>query len=70
MYKRIRELREDRDLTQLEIAKIVIVSQSTYAKYESGSLDIPTHALIKLAKFYNVSVDYILELTDNPQPPK
>ena len=67
MYKRIRGLREDRDLVQIEVAKILSVSQSTYAKYESGFLDIPTQVLIKLADFYGVSIDYLLERTDNPK---
>jgi len=70
MYKRIRDLREDYDMSQTQIAKILDMSQTGYSKYETGENDIPTHILIKLAKFYNVSVDYILELTDNPQPPK
>ena len=64
MYKRIRDLREDRDLSQAEIAGILNVSQSTYSRYESGYLDVPSEILIALSKFYNVSVDYILGLTD------
>ena len=64
MYKRIRELREDHDLTQSDIAKILNMSQTGYSKYEVGSHDIPTKILISLAKFYNVSTDYILELSD------
>lgn len=64
MYKRIRELREDRDLTQTQIAKILNMSQTGYSKYETGENDIPTKVLIELAKFYNTSTDYILELTD------
>jgi len=62
MYKRIRDLREDRDLSQRQIAEILNVSQSTYSRYESGFLDIPSEILISLAKFYGVSADYILEL--------
>ncbi len=66
MYRRIRELREDRDLKQKDIADILNCSQRVYSNYERGELDIPTEVLIKLSKFYNVSVDYLLELTDDP----
>ncbi len=66
MYKRIRDLREDKDLNQTQVAKVLGMSQTGYSKYETGENDIPTEVLIKLANFYNVSVDYILELTDNP----
>ena len=65
MYKRLRALREDRDLTQSQISKILNMSQTGYSKYETGENDIPTKILIQLAKYYNVSVDYILELTDD-----
>lgn len=64
MYERIRNLREDKDLSQEDIAKILNISQPTYSRYESGILDIPSTALIKLSKFYETSVDYLLELTD------
>ena len=64
MYERIRDLREDKDLNQSEIAAILNISQSTYSRYESGNLDVPTEVLIALSKFYNVSVDYILGLKD------
>ena len=57
MYKRIRDLREDRDLTQTQIAKILGMSQTGYSKYETGENDIPTSILIKLSSFYNVSID-------------
>ena len=60
MYKRLRDMREDKDLKQRELAEMLNVSQTTYSRYESGELDIPSAALIKLADFYNVSVDYIL----------
>lgn len=66
MYKRIRDLREDHDLTQTDIANILNMSQTGYSKYETGENDIPTAILIQLAKFYNVSTDYILGLTDDP----
>ena len=65
MYKRIRDLREDKDLNQTEIAKMLGMSQTGYSKYETGENDIPTAILIKLAKFYNTSVDYILGITND-----
>ena len=68
MYKRIRDLREDKDLNQTQLAKIIGMSQTGYSKYETGENDIPTSVLIKLAKFYNTSTDYILGLTNNPNP--
>lgn len=64
LYQRLRDLREDRDLTQLDVATLLNVSQTTYSRYESGVLDIPSISLIKLADFYKVSVDYILGRTD------
>ena len=57
-------MREDRDLSQAALAKLLNVSQSTYSRSESGYLDIPSNILIALARFYQVSVDYILGLTD------
>ena len=69
MYQRIRDLREDRDLTQGKIAAILHVSQATYSRYESGSLELPIAALLTLAEFYNTSTDYILERTDDSTPP-
>ena len=68
MYPRIRDLREDRDMTQTDIANILKMSQTGYSKYETGENDIPTNILIKLAKFYKTSTDYILGLTNNPNP--
>lgn len=62
MYQRIQDLREDHDLTQAEVARLLNVSQSTYSRYESGYLDVPSEVLIALARFYNVSTDYILGL--------
>ena len=70
MYKRIRDLREDNDKNQTQLAQLLGMSQTGYSKYETGENDIPTEILIKLAKFYNVSVDYILERTDNPKTNK
>ena len=66
-YQRIRELREDCDITQKQMGEILNCSQRVYSNYERGDLDIPTEILIKLADFHNVSVDYILGLTDNPK---
>ena len=66
MYKRIRDLREDRDFTQKEMAKALNCSQQVYSNYELGQRDIPTDILIKLSRFYGVSVDYILGISDNP----
>ncbi len=65
MYQRIRNLREDRDLTQRELAEILCCSQRVYSDYEWGVLDIPTEILIRLADYYGVSVDYILNRTDD-----
>jgi len=67
VYKRIRDLREDNDLTQKEMAKNLSCSQQVYSNYELGQRDIPTDILIKLSNFYNVSVDYILGISDNPK---
>lgn len=67
MYRRIRDLREDRDLNQTQVAKMLGMSQTGYSKYETGENDIPTSILIKLANFYNTSIDYILGQTDNPE---
>lgn len=65
MYPRIRDLREDNDLKQRELAEILNCSQRVYSNYERGDLDSPTEILIKLADNYDVSVDYILGRTDN-----
>ena len=66
MY-RIRDLREDRDLSQTEIAKVIKTTQQQYSKIESGRSDISGEKLILLAEFYNVSTDYILGLTKEPK---
>ncbi len=66
-YKRLRDLREDRDLTQTKLGEILSCSQRVYSNYERGDIDIPTSTLIKLANFYDVSVDYILGRSDNPE---
>ena len=64
-YARIRDLREDKDLTQKQMGEILSCSQRVYSNYERGDIDIPTNILIKIADFYNVSVDYLLNRTDN-----
>ena len=66
MYKRIRDLREDRDLNQTQVAKMLNMSQTGYSKYETGENDLPTAVLIKLARFYDTSIDYILGETNDP----
>lgn len=68
MTLRIRDLREDNDHTQKEIAKLLHVSQATYSRYETGDLDIPHSALQTLAEFYHTSVDYLLGRTNIPTP--
>lgn len=67
MYKHIRDLREDHDLSQAKLAKLLGMSQTGYSKYETGENDIPTAVLIKLADFYGVSIDYLLDQTDDPK---
>lgn len=69
LYQKIRTLREDRDLTQKQMAQYLHCSQQVYSNYELGQRDIPTDILIKLSEFYNVSTDYILGLTQNPKKP-
>ena len=66
-YKRIRDLREDNDLTQKDMANALNCSQQVYSNYELGQRDIPTDILIKLSGFYDVSIDYILGLSDDPK---
>ena len=66
MYRRIRDLREDHDLTQKQVAEILHCSQQVYSNYELGQRDIPTAILIALANYYHTSTDYILGLTDAP----
>jgi len=65
---RLRDLREDRDLNQTQIAQMLGMSQTGYSKYETGENDIPTQVLIRLAKFYGTSVDYLLGLTNERKP--
>lgn len=67
MYPRIRDLREDRDLTQQQVAAMLGMSQTGYSKYETGENDIPTAILIRLSRFYDTSVDYLLGETNRKQ---
>lgn len=69
-YKRIRDLREDNDKTQSEVAKYLGMKQPQYFRYENGLRDIPSDVLIALSEYYDVSTDYILGLTDNPKRTK
>ena len=64
MYPRLRDLRKDADMTQAQVAKYLQMSQTGYSKYETGENDIPTQVLIKLAKLYATSTDYLLGLSD------
>lgn len=66
IYQRIRNLREDKDMTQVQMAQILSCSQRIYSNYERGDVDIPTEILVKLADYHNVSVDYLLNRTSNP----
>lgn len=68
MYPRLRDLREDKDMSQTEMGKILSMSQTGYSKYETGENDIPTQVLIKLAQFYKTSVDYILGVSNQRNP--
>ncbi len=70
MFTRIRDMREDRDLTQAKIAEFLKIHQTTYSDYEIGNLNVPVDVLIKLAKFYDTSIDYLVGITDNPKPYK
>ena len=68
MYSRIRELRQDNDLIQKQVGEILNMSQTGYNQYETGKNDIPTKVLIKLAEYYNTSIDYLLGITDERKP--
>lgn len=68
MYRRIRDLREDKDLKQEDLAKLLNCTQACYSNYENGRRDIPTEVLKALADFYNVSIDYLLERTNDKRP--
>lgn len=68
LYRRLRDLREDRDLLQKDVAEMLQCSQACYSYYELGKRDIPTEALVRLAAYYHTSVDYLLGLTDDARP--
>lgn len=67
MKLRIRDLREDNDLSQEKVSKYLMCDQSLYSKYERGEREIPLKLVVDLARFYNVSIDYIVGLTDDPR---
>lgn len=67
-YPRLRDLREDRDLVQKEIAALLQIDQRVYSNYETGKREIPTRFVIRLADFYHTSTDYILGRTNDPKP--
>ena len=64
---RLKDLREDRDITQRELAELLHIRQNTYSQYETGQRQLPVDTLIKLALFFNTSTDFILELTEDPK---
>ena len=68
MYSRIRDLREDKDMNQTELAKLLGMSQTGYSKYETGENDIPTSVLIRLSQIHNTSIDYLLGVTNVKEP--
>lgn len=68
MYRRLRDLREDHDYTQDQLVQILEMHKTTYTNYEQGKREIPFNLVIRLAKLYNVSIDFIAELTDDPRP--
>ena len=70
MFTRIRDLREDRDLTQAQMAEYLKIHQTTYSDYELGNLNVPIDIFIKLSQFYGTSIDYLAGITDNPKPYK
>ncbi len=69
-YQRLRDMREDNDLKQEAVAKIIDTTQEQYSRYERGTREIPLHSMIKLAEFYKVSMDYMCGLVDTPLPLK
>lgn len=66
-FQRLKDLREDKDMKQVQIAKLLGIQQTVYSRYERGAQNIPLEHLLYLADYYNVSTDYILGRTDNPQ---
>ena len=69
-YRRLKDLREDKDFVQKQVAAYLGIDQRVYSNYETGKREIPTRFIIALAKLYGTSTDYILNLTDNPKPYK
>jgi len=69
-FKNLRGIREDRDIRQREVAEYLNVSQNTYSQYETGIISLTADVLIKLADYYNVSIDYLLDRTNNPKMQK
>ncbi|MBO4954578.1 MAG: helix-turn-helix transcriptional regulator [Clostridia bacterium] len=65
-FKNLRGIREDRDIKQKDIAKVLNVSQNTYSQYENGIISLTAEVLIKLSQYYDVSIDFLLDQTDNP----
>ena len=68
VFQRIRDMREDKDMTQMQMAKILCCSQRVYSNYERGEVEMPIRVLVELARFHETSVDYLLELTDEKTP--
>ncbi len=68
LFKRLRDMREDNDMTQAQLAEVLKIHQTTYSDYELGNLNVPIDVFIKLAKFYNTSIDYLAGVTDDPLP--
>lgn len=68
LYRRIKDLREDKDWTQRQLAEMLHISRSAYSAYENGANAVPIEVLIRLSQIYGTSVDYLLEQTDNPKP--
>ncbi len=68
MFKRLRDMREDRDLTQAQMANFLKIHQTTCSDYEIGKLNVPIDVFIKLAEFYHTSIDFLAGITDNPNP--
>ena len=66
-YKRLKDMREDNDKTQTQIAEILGIKQQQYARYENGTNEIPLHHLITLSRYYNVSLDYLAGIIDTPR---
>ena len=69
-FKNLRSIREDNDIKQKDIVKYLNISQNTYSQYETGVISLTAEVLIKLANYYNVSIDYLLDRTDNPHTNK